>query len=670
MSALSVCFAAIWPAVAAAPLEEYGKDPEISSVDISPDGTKAAMIQMEAGKEPVLLIMDLNTRKAKGFQLGDLKVSETFWSSDQHVLLYASQTRRMMQFQSSLVEVCGVFSVNVTKTDGPKQLLVKNPEIATQSSLCDVDTRLWNDTGDVLMMAYTTGNASSTLESARAKGNASSVNGEFALYRVNGETGYGTRISRGTDSTRAFIPSPKGHVIARIDHTQRANRYRISIPKSADRLRDYDTAFVEDAEIPQLSVYGANADESALIIGTYRKNGLLGLYELSLKDGSIGQPVFEADGVDIDHVLRDPYTTQLAGVTYVKAHMEQIFFQDDLQGVLTSVKAALKDYPTITISSWDRARKTFVIFAEGPKSAGDYFTLDAATGKLQHLASVRRNLRGDNIATVTSFFYKARDAQPIQAFLTLPLGMRDMAAAKNLPLVVLPHGGPEVRDAVTFDYWNQALASRGYAVLQMNFRGSEGYGASFRDAGHREWGGKMQDDVTDGVQYAIANGLADPQRICIVGGSYGGYAALAGAAFTPNLYKCAVSINGVSDLERVLDWQLKRYGGDSASYEYWKSRIGDPSTDARMIKARSPTNAAKAVTADVLLIHGQDDTVVPFEQSRFMEDALKDAGKPVQLVKLDGEDHYLSRAKTRTEMLKALDGFLAKHLGGQVSPAN
>jgi dipeptidyl aminopeptidase/acylaminoacyl peptidase len=197
----------------------------------------------------------------------------------------------------------------------------------------------------------------------------------------------------------------------------------------------------------------------------------------------------------------------------------------------------------------------------------------------------------------------------------------------------------------------------------MNFRGSEGYGSKFENAGDEEWGAKMQDDVTDAVKHLVDTGVADASKVCIVGGSYGGYSAMAGAAFTPDTYKCAVAFAPVTDLKQFIAWKGKQYGADSSTYEYWIDIIGHPTEKGDMLEARSPVNAADKVTADVLLIHGKDDTVVPLVHSEKMYDALKKAGKPVQFVKLDGEDHWLSTEKTRIEMLKLLETFLAKHLG-------
>lgn len=637
-------FLSIGAAHAAPPIELYGKDPEVSDVQISADGKKVAMSKAVNGHSG-LFVFELATRKAAQYDLGNLKVRNIEWSSDNHVLIYASKTTNIMEYRSSLVEFCGAFSIDTRGKSSPKQLLGANGDLALQSSLCSIESRLWNDNGDVLMSA----------RSFRG-GN---IQGEEAVFLVDGTTGRGKVVSRGTESTRYWVTSPKGYVVARIEHQQKTNRYRVAVPTNQERLGDYKVVFSEDTEIPKMSVYGANADETALIIGTSLKTDLYSLFEMSLTDGKIGTPLFEPNGVDIDGVITDPYTGTIVGAHYYRVRYEQIFFQNDLQAVLVGAQKALGDWETVQVVSWDRPRTKFVLYAQGSKSAGDYFILDRTQGKLEFLSGMRPDLNKADIAPVKPFVYKARDGLSLQGYLTLPAG----AQSKNLPLVVLPHGGPAVRDIQRFDYWAQAMASRGYAVVQMNFRGSEGYGSRFQTAGEGEWGGKMQDDVTDGVKHLIDEGIADASKVCIVGGSYGGYAALAGAAFTPELYKCAVSVAGVSDLTRFLGWQRNRYGGDSSTYEYWLESIGNPAEDAAKIAERSPVNSAAKVTADVLLIHGKDDTVVAYEQSEFMRDALKAAGKPVQLIKLDGEDHWLSTEKTRTEMLKAIEGFLAKHLG-------
>jgi len=224
------------------------------------------------------------------------------------------------------------------------------------------------------------------------------------------------------------------------------------------------------------------------------------------------------------------------------------------------------------------------------------------------------------------------------------------------------------RDVDGFDWLAHFVASRGYAVLQPNYRGSDGYGRAWEEAGYGGWGiGVMQHDLTDGVAALVAAGIADPQRVCIVGASYGGYAALAGAAFTPELYRCAVSINGVADLRDIHVLYTSRRDFRSAAVTYWERSVGvEGERSARSkLEAASPARHVERVQAAVLLVHGRDDSVVPIGQSRDMERALRAAGKTVQLVELEGEDHWLSDAPTRLQTLAALENFLAEHLGSR-----
>ena len=251
--------------------------------------------------------------------------------------------------------------------------------------------------------------------------------------------------------------------------------------------------------------------------------------------------------------------------------------------------------------------------------------------------------------------YKASDGMDLTGVLTLPPG-RD---PHKLPLVVLPHGGPEARDYPHFDWWAQAFASRGYAVWQPNFRGSSGYGLAFRNAGFGEWGRKMQTDISDGMAELDRQGIIDSRRACIVGGSYGGYAALAGVTVQQGLYRCAVSVAGVADLSAMLRTELKpQY---SNADHYWERFMGARDYTDKGLDLYSPIRLAARADAPVLLIHGRDDTVVNYEQSTAMRSALKSAGKPVEFVTLPGEDHHLSHEQTRVAMLQAAVAFVQRY---------
>jgi len=220
---------------------------------------------------------------------------------------------------------------------------------------------------------------------------------------------------------------------------------------------------------------------------------------------------------------------------------------------------------------------------------------------------------------------------------------------------VLPHGGPAVADTLQFDWWAQALASQGYAVLQPNYRGSA-LSLRFIEAGFGQWGRKMQTDLSDGVRYLAKQGVIDLARVCIVGGSYGGYAALAGVTLDPGVYRCAVAVAGISDLRRFRKWTIENHL--SWSQRYWDRFMGTADQNDPALVEISPIEHVSAVTVPVLLIHGRDDTVVPFEQSDMMLSALKRAGKSVQLVTMKHEDHWLSRSETRLQMLQASVEFL------------
>ncbi|MCR5877108.1 prolyl oligopeptidase family serine peptidase [Phenylobacterium sp. J367] len=223
----------------------------------------------------------------------------------------------------------------------------------------------------------------------------------------------------------------------------------------------------------------------------------------------------------------------------------------------------------------------------------------------------------------------------------------------------MPHGGPASRDEPGFDWWSQALASRGYAVLQVNFRGSDGLGGDLLEAGYGQWGRKMQTDLSDGVRHLAGQGVIDPKRVCIVGASYGGYAALAGPIFDRGVYRCAASVAGVSDLKKQISFSRER--GGSATFRYWTRFMGAEDLGDPVLAAYSPALHADKADAPILLVHGRDDTVVPLDQSRTMAEALAKAGKPHELVVQAGEDHWLTRGETRLAMLNAVVTFLEKH---------
>lgn len=306
----------------------------------------------------------------------------------------------------------------------------------------------------------------------------------------------------------------------------------------------------------------------------------------------------------------------------------------------------------IGLLSWTPDRQVILVMASTPRDAGSLYVWDRGAKTLSLLGSSYPGLDPAQLSPMEEVRYETRDGLEITAYLTTPQG----EAPEDLPVVIMPHGGPAGRDTLTFDFLVQAIASRGYAVLQPNFRGSIYQGRTFREAGEGEWGRKMQQDLLDGLAWLVDEGIADPARACIVGWSYGGYAALMGAVQSPDVFRCAVSINGVADLARL----RTRY--DSRS---WRREI-DRLVGTRDIRLAdySPVERAKDVKIPVLIVHAQDDGRVPFDDhGRQMARALERAGRDVTLVTVEAGDHSLYNAVSRLTMLKAVDAFLARHLG-------
>ena len=303
-----------------------------------------------------------------------------------------------------------------------------------------------------------------------------------------------------------------------------------------------------------------------------------------------------------------------------------------------------------------------VLHVSGKDTPGKWELVEFPSGKTTLVGEDYPRIADAAIGKIQMIDYQAADGLAMQGVLSLPPG----APARKLPLVVMPHGGPEARDWPLFNWLAQAFSARGYAVFQPNFRGSSGYGLAFRNAGFGQWGRRMQSDISDGVAALAKKGIVDPHRTCIVGASYGGYAALAGVTVQNGLYRCAASYGGVTDPHDRLFAIAERGRGYSEHYEepgmrFRLSYLGVRSLDDPSLDLISPQKLADSADAPILLIYGDKDTVVPPQQSIDMEAVLKAAGKPVELLRLDGEDHWLSRSATRLQMLKAMVAFVEKY---------
>jgi dipeptidyl aminopeptidase/acylaminoacyl peptidase len=312
---------------------------------------------------------------------------------------------------------------------------------------------------------------------------------------------------------------------------------------------------------------------------------------------------------------------------------------------------------TLSMREVDDGRTRYLGLATGPREAGVHFMYDRKTHAVTELGNAHNHLAAERLGAVHAMAVKTRDGAEIRAYLTQP------ASGKPGPLVVMPHGGPELRDDWGFEPWAQMLAAQGWWVLQPNYRGSGGYGLSFAREGWKRWGERMQEDVEDATSQAIAEFKLDANRVAIFGGSYGGYAALMGAVRKPDLYKAVVSMDGLSDLVEQLRWERKT---DEAAgkpyYEFWRQRIGDPEADEAMLIQASPHRRVAEIKAPVFLMHGFLDAVVPVDQSRMMVKAMQAAGKKVEYWEIPKEGHSPSTRKASRERMERVIAFLKPYL--------
>ncbi|MGB3472997.1 MAG: prolyl oligopeptidase family serine peptidase [Erythrobacter sp.] len=364
-------------------------------------------------------------------------------------------------------------------------------------------------------------------------------------------------------------------------------------------------------------------------------------YEIS-QSGGTPRPFL--NDVDWERLFFDPANGHLMGYTIGEDDNERHVFADKkLQSKAQRVREAFASFES-RMSGWTSNLSDVIVRTSGNGDSGTVYAVDLATSKANALAYERVAIGPDKVGQISTFEYTASDGLEMDGILTLPPG----AEPKNLPVVMLPHGGPHSANYPTFDWWAQAFASRGYAVFQPNFRRSTNRDASFRLAGYGEWGRKMQTDKSDGLKALAKAGIVDPTRACIVGASYGGYAALAGVTLQEGLYKCAVAVAPVSDIQDMYQEDYRATGRDRTTKVALREQLGEPGTWS----AVSPLKNADQADAPIMLIHGKDDTVVPYSHSTKMADKLKDAGKPYEMVTLDGEDHWLSLSVTRQEMLE------------------
>lgn len=611
----------------------YGRLPALSDVEISGDGANLAYIVHDAGIARIV-IQPLDGGAAQSIDFGKTKVRGVSWPDPGHVLVQVSRTDSI-EHMTYVGEMFQATSVNI-KTGASVQIPTKGYETIT-NILQD------NPTGAVI------GGKPAILAALYAGEEAKSIQrGRYDLYRIDPDSGIASMHQMGDADTDSYLAKSDGTVVARTRFRRENSRWSVELRKGG-----WTDAYVVTAPLDRPALLGLSLDEKSVVLKLWDETAKAYRFApISLETGKMGAL----------YGPTEPFRTitdnsqRIIGVVRESGFQQYEFFEPRIAEAWSTI-ASVFPGRQLTLQSTSDDYSKIVFYVEGTGEPGGYYMLNLAAKKLQKVGSALPGLTGADVAEVRTVTYPAADGLPIHGYLTLPQGR----AAKGLPLVVLPHGGPRARDSAGFDWWAQALASRGYAVLQPNFRGSTGYGETFVRAGDGEWGGKMQTDLSDGVRALAKQGLIDPKRVCIVGASYGGYAALAGITLDKGVYRCAASVAGIGDVRKMLDWYMVRYGEEQPIVRDYKRYFAVASPSDDKLAARSPVRHAEASDGPVLLIHGKDDTVVPYDQSTDMRRALERAGKPVEFVTLAAEDHWLSREATRQQMLTAIVTFLEKN---------
>lgn len=492
--------------------------------------------------------------------------------------------------------------------------------------------------------------------------------GRFQVERVDVRDGSRVVVERGDPSVIGYGVDRKGFIITRdVEHSDGSITVQGRAPGENRWTKIFD---INKKSLKFLSEWELlSAGPSGVLYVKSKPNGpdqgdtkVVRTYDL--KTATLGPIVWSHPKFDVDNIITGEETGELLAGCYW-ADVYQCDFKDPV--LAANLKALSKFFEgkrSISIVSQSDDDKHWVLRVSGPEEPSVYYLFDVKAHNIEPVANAMPRMNADSLGSMRRFEFKSRDGTALFAYVTEP----PHAGAGRLPMVVLPHGGPEVSDHYAYDTFAQFLSTRGFVVLQPIFRGSGGYGRKFAEAGYGEWGGRMHDDVTDAARAIIASGRVDPGRVCIVGASYGGYEALWSAHAEPALYRCAVSIDGLSDLRTEMNWE-RRYGADSSVYKYWLRSIGDPKVDENKLLARSPVQYAKTWTVPLLLIHGGSDDNVDVAQSRIMKRALEAEHKAVRYVEIRHMGHGPETDAEWTQVLTELEAFLAPHLNASAPAA-
>lgn len=630
LAILFINFSAVANKQKLSPTDLYAALPEVSLMAMSPDGSRIAYRQKNRGNDIIILRLLSSGKVLLAQPIDNINPVSIFFVDNERIILRS----KMNQHRRGYLGRHDTGAMHLLNTKSRRVFQLMTPGYGISAG--QIDTGIMLGISDDRQQAFMVG---------------FDDNGYKNLYRVSLKAKRKPKLMKMGHSTALdfFVYNEQVVAIEYYDNETDLHTVEAKIDGK------WKVVFERKAPIRTATFSGITADGKALVMSQYsRATDHRGYYKLSLNDGSVSEAIFDQEHRDIDSLIKDK-NRRVYGVRYTGFKPDYKFFDKKLETILRNLTSSMPNNTLILVdhtTDWEQ----LIFYVEGDNSSGQY--LIYKKGKIELLTNARPAITSDRINSVRTYSFKARDGLDIPSLITLPVGKE----LKNLPAVMLPHGGPASHDTIGFDWLAQYFASLGVVVLQPQFRGSDGFGLAHRTAGFGEWGEKMQDDLTDAVKDMVKQQIIDPERVCIVGASYGGYAALAGAALTPDIYHCAISVNGVSDLPRMLNSDKRAYGGDHWVMSYWNAAVKKGNKTETHLKQISPVYRADEIKIPVLLLHGEHDMVVPVEQSEVMYSALKAKDKNVRYVELDGGSHSLRNMQNRQQALKEIDRFVRQHL--------
>lgn len=597
------------------PMEDFFKNPDIASFSISPDGKKLAYVKPWERRLNVH-VRDIDSGEERRLTSAtERDIAGFFWKGSDRIA-FVQDKGGDENFHIFLVDVEGGEPRELTPFDGVKTYVLDDLEEDPRHMLVSMNQR----------------------------------NPEvFDVYRSDLETGELTLLAENPGNITGWMTDHDGRLRGAYE-TDGVNQSLLYRAKEEEPFKKLLTTSFKD----EFSTLMFSYDNKTMYVASNLGRDKTAITTFDPDKNQTLDLVYENSEVDVGRLLSSKKRKTITGVVYTTDKSHYVFFDEDRRRLQETLEAKFPGY-YVAVTDMDDDERRVILATYSDRTRGTYYLYDRSTDKLEKLADLAPWLKEEQMAPMTPIQFQSRDGLTVHGYLTLPVGV----ASRDLPVVVIPHGGPSARDTWGFDSEAQFLANRGAAVLQVNFRGSTGYGKAFWEAGFKQWGKNMQNDLTDGALWLVDQGIADKKRIAIYGGSYGGYAALAGAAFTPDLYAAAVSYVGPSNIFTLLE-SIPPYWEPLRDMEY--EMIGDPIKDKNLLEEVSPVFHADRIKIPLLVAQGANDPRVKKAESDQIVEAVKKAGKDVVYLVKENEGHGFHNEENRFDFYRAMEDFFRKHL--------